>query len=407
MESFLDDYQAVRLGVSLVGLLILLGFLPSSGWKLVLPYILGLGLLGGHAAWCRLRQVRSPRTMLVLDTTVWGGMMVLAGVPVLSAAIMIFLFVLVVLFAEGFWRLGLLTVTAVWFILAGFTSEATPLALGHILGVLLIAGALAALIARIRGWLGRLDAGRSQLLGTVSHELRNNLTGVMGLTEVVGTDDLSLDETKELVALAHQQAVDASEIVEDLLTVTRLERSALSVTLASVDINQEAETTARRFSGAGTQLVVETDPATPAAAADALRVRQVLRNLVSNAVRYGGPSIKISTHFDGTRIKVTVADDGTGVPKRDEASIFFPYRRSTGSYHAESVGLGLWVSRQLAVAMGGSLEYRRVSGWTEFVFSVPARTSENELPKSSDQSPKASGVDFPATISTFADSHRS
>jgi signal transduction histidine kinase len=334
--------------------------------------------------------------MLVLDTTVWGGIMVLAGVPVLSTAIMIFLFVLVVLFADGYWRLGLLAATAMWFTLSGFTSEAAPLTLGHVLGVLLIAGGLAALIARVRGWLGRLDAGRSQMLGTVSHELRNNLTGVMGLTQIVGTDpDLTHARTKELVALAHQQAVDASEIVEDLLTVTRLEHSALSVTPVSVDINQEVETTARRFSGAGTRLVVKADPATPAAAADALRVRQVLRNLVSNAVRYGGPSIRISTHFDGTGIEVTVADDGEGVPKEDEASIFLPYRRSTRS-HAESVGLGLWASRQLAIAMGGSLEYRRVEGWTEFVFSLPARASETQQsPVFSDPSPKSSDVGFP------------
>jgi signal transduction histidine kinase len=401
MESFLDDYQAVRMGVSLAGLAILLGFLPSAGWNTVLPYILGLGVLGGHAVWCRLLRVRSPRSMLVLDTTVWGGMMVLAGVPVISTAIMIFLFVLVVLFAEGFWRLGLLGVTALWFILAGFTSESTPLTLEHVLGVLLIAGALATLIARIRGWLGRLDAGRSQMLGTVSHELRNNLTGVMGLTEIVGMDDLSLDETRELVALAHQQAVDASEIVEDLLTATRLENSALSVTVASVDVNHEVETTARRFSGAGTALTVEADPAIPPAAADALRVRQVLRNLISNAVRYGGDSIKISTHSDGASIEVTVADDGPGVPKRDEASIFLPYRRSTGAAHAESVGLGLWVSRQLAVAMGGSLQYRRTGGWTEFVFSLPARASRNEQsPVLSDPSPNSPDADFPLTVST-------
>ena len=54
------------------------------------------------------------------------------------------------------------------------------------------------------------------MLGTVSHELRNNLTGMMGLTEIVSTNpDLSADEARELVALAHQQAVDANEIVED------------------------------------------------------------------------------------------------------------------------------------------------------------------------------------------------
>lgn len=379
MESFLDDYQAVRLGVSLGGLTILLGFLPFAGWTTVLPYILGMSLMAGHAAWCRLRRVRSPHTMLALDTTAWGAIMVLAGVPVLSTAIMIFLFVLVVMFAEGIWRLVLISTTAMWFTLSAFTSEFAPLTLGHVLGVLLIAGGLAALIARVRGWLGRLDAGRSQMLGTVSHELRNNLTGVMGLTELVGSDpDLTHDEAMDLIALAHQQAIDASEIVEDLLTVTRLERSALNVTLAAVDVNQAVETTARRFSAEGVRLIVTADPAVPDAAADALRVRQVLRNLVSNAVRYGGPSIRVSTRLDGASVQVTVADDGEGVPEGEGAHIFLPYRRSTTSHHSDSIGLGLWASRQLAVAMGGSLEYRRVGAWTEFALSLPARTEDHE-----------------------------
>lgn len=70
------------------------------------------------------------------------------------------------------------------------------------------------------------------MLDTVSHELRNSLTGMIGLTQLVGIQpDLTFDEAKELVALAHQQAVDANEILEDLVTVTRLERAALAVTI--------------------------------------------------------------------------------------------------------------------------------------------------------------------------------
>jgi signal transduction histidine kinase len=379
-DSFLDDYQVVRLGVSLVGLVILLGFGPSSGWSVVAPYVLALGLMAGHAGWCRLRHVRSPKTMLVLDTNMWGWIMVMAGVPVLSVAILAFLFVLVVLFSERQWRLGLLAVSAGWFAASALTSELAPLDTSHVLGVLLMTGGLAAMISRVRSWLDRLDAGRSQMLGTVSHELRNNLTGMIGLTQLVGTlPDMTFDEAKELVALAYQQAVDASEIVEDLLTVTRLERSALAVTIEPTDVNHEVATTVRRFAGEGTGLGVETRTDLPPADADALRVRQILRNLVSNAVRYGGPSIRITTRVTSGRIEVVVADDGHGVPPDDEKTIFLAYRRSTTSEHAASVGLGLWVSRHLAEAMGGSLEYRRVDGWTEFVLGLQARSEADPV----------------------------
>lgn len=377
-DSFLDDYQVVRLGVSLIGLVILFGFAPSSGWSLVAPYILALGLMAGHAGWCQLRHVRSPKTMLVLDANVWGSIMVLAGVPVLSAAILAFLFVLVVLFSNRWWRLGLLAVSAGWFAASTFTSELAPLAIGHVLGVLLMTGGLAAMISRVRSWLDRLNAGRSQMLGTVSHELRNSLTGMMGLTQLVGDQpDMTFDEAKELVALAHQQGVDASEIVEDLLTVTRLERSALTVTIEPIDVNHEVETTVRRFAGDGTGLKVETETDLPPADADSLRVRQILRNLVSNAVRYGGSSIRVTTRMVDGRTEVVVADDGDGVPPDDEKTIFLAYRRSTD--HAASVGLGLWVSRLLAEAMGGSLEYRRVDGSTEFVLGLEVWSGEDTI----------------------------
>jgi two-component system sensor histidine kinase KdpD len=195
---------------------------------------------------------------------------------------------------------------------------------------------------------------------------------MIGLTEVVSTNQtISAGEARELVALAHQQAVDANEIVEDLLTATRLERSALSVAMESVDVNHQVDTTVRRFSGEGVDIVVRAAPDLPPAGADELRVRQILRNLVSNAVRYGGPSIRITTSLSGEGIQISVADDGDGVPSEDEATIFLPYRRSTRSSKvAASVGLGLWISRQLADAMGGSLEYRRVDGWTEFVLAL-------------------------------------
>ena len=379
MDSFLDDYQTVRLTVSLLGLTILLGFVPSSGWSEVAFYVLLMGAMAGHAVWCRLTRIRSPRSMLLLDTTVWGAIMVLAQEPSVSAAILASLAVLAVLFSDGPWRAGFLLAAAALYVVSVLeTAPLGPRSLGQVFGVFLISGGLAAMIVRVRSWLGRLDAGRSQMLGTVSHELRNNLTGMMGLTDIVRTNrDLTGEEVRELVSLAHQQAVDASEIVEDLLTATRLERSALSVAMKSVNVNDEVETTARRFSGEGIDLSVQTATNLPPAVADGLRVRQILRNLVSNAVRYGGSSIRIATMEIGDAIQITVADDGEGVPAEEETTIFLPYRRSTRSSHAASVGLGLWISSQLADAMGGSLDYRRVEGWTEFVLTLGVLGRDN------------------------------
>jgi signal transduction histidine kinase len=84
---------------------------------------------------------------------------------------------------------------------------------GSMVASLTSVAAVVAVMIRVRGWLGRLDADRSQMMGTVSHELRNNLTGVLGLTYMVAnTADFQPAEARELIALAHQQAVDASKI---------------------------------------------------------------------------------------------------------------------------------------------------------------------------------------------------
>jgi signal transduction histidine kinase len=116
----------------------------------------------------------------------------------------------------------------------------------------------------------------------------------------------------------------------------------------------------------------------PAARGDALRVRQVLRNLVSNAARYGGSSVAVRTTHDGDHVRIVVSDDGDGVPGEDEGTIFLPYRRSTTTKrHLASVGLGLWISRQLAHAMGGSLEYQRLNNRTEFVFTLGRHDTES------------------------------
>lgn len=375
LESFLDDYQSFRLVVGGIGLVYVVVMVAGGWWQWgsPLPSLIGAAGLVGHAFWCRLRGIRSPRTILIIDTTLVGASLFSLPTPVMASFFGL-LAIVVALFVEGWWRTGLLAYLTTWYVAAFLVgSTINGNSVRALLGTIFAVAAGVTLMMKLRTWMGRLDANRSQMLGTVSHELRNNLTGVLGLTEVVASmDDLEPAEATELLAMVHQQAIDATEIVEDLLTASRIERAVLTTSPEVVDINKEVETTARRFQGSGTEISLRLDNDLPAVSGDGLRIRQTLRNLVSNAIRYGGPEIEISTRRAGALVETTVRDNGDGVPSEDEKSIFLPYRTSTrGRRDAASVGLGLWICHQLARAMGGSLTYRRDGGWTQFELALP------------------------------------
>lgn len=312
--------------------------------------------------------------MLILDTTAWGWVMyVNADTIAISTATLGFLALVIALFADRRWLAPFAAYATGWYGLAHFSvNPGTAESIGVFMGVLITATSAGVVVFRVRRWLDRLDGNRSQMLGTVSHELRNNLTGMMGMTELVSNDpEMSGEDARELTGLAYQQAVEATEIVEDLLTMSRVERSALTVDVEDVDLNAEIGKVVHRFMGEGKSIELQLGDDVGTVSADDLRVRQVVRNLVSNAIRYGGPNVVVSSSVASDGVTVIVRDDGDGVPEEDVTAIFLPYKRSNATKrHSSSVGLGLWISRQLTQAMGGSLEYQRSDGHTEFVFSL-------------------------------------
>ena len=109
------------------------------------------------------------------------------------------------------------------------------------------------------------------------------------------------------------------------------------------------------------------------ALADPLRTRQIIRNLVSNAVRYGGQNIAIDLRSENGSIQVEVSDDGRGLGAEDLDHIFDPYysAHDTGA-SAGSVGLGLSVSRRLARIMDGDLTAHSTASSTTFILELPA-----------------------------------
>ena len=103
-----------------------------------------------------------------------------------------------------------------------------------------------------------------------------------------------------------------------------------------------------------------------------MRLRQILRNLIGNAARYGGERLRIVASVDGRQAVITVADNGPGVSEDLALIIFEPYARAqhAGTQPA-SVGLGLPVARDLARLMDGDIVYRRTESRAEFVVTLP------------------------------------
>jgi signal transduction histidine kinase len=113
------------------------------------------------------------------------------------------------------------------------------------------------------------------------------------------------------------------------------------------------------------------------ALADPMRTRQIARNLISNAVRYGGSEVRVTVSTEGNAVLLTVSDNGPGVPEDEKESIFQAFSRASGfEGRPGSIGLGLTVSRYLADAMQGSLTYRRLDGISRFRLALPRYRGE-------------------------------
>lgn len=222
--------------------------------------------------------------------------------------------------------------------------------------------------------LRQLVRSKDEFVATVSHELRTPLTAVVGFAHELRDefDRLSKEEVEAFVGLIGDQAMEVSDLVEDLLVASRIELDEVTVVRDAIDLwaQVDAVLAARRL---GTQVVTERDDTEAKVFGDPVRVRQIFRNLLTNADRHGGDHITVRVVRRAETLSLYVIDDGDGVPETERAKIFEPYYRAHEVEGVtESVGLGLTVSRQLAHLMEGELTYTYHQGHSFFELRLPA-----------------------------------
>jgi signal transduction histidine kinase len=239
--------------------------------------------------------------------------------------------------------------------------------------------------------LQELLESKDRFIASVSHELRTPITAVMGLAQILAGSDFeaaSPDEVKELLSTVAEQSAEVAQIVEDLLVAARAEDGTLTVTPRSVDVRAEIDAVLAGARHAGQQGGDAIVCGAGVAWVDPLRFRQIIRNLVSNAWRYGGPRVEVSIEQRDRETVIVVSDDGAGIPEDKRESVFEPYETAhpTSSLPG-SIGLGLSVSRGLARLMDGDLFLDGLIG-TSFVLVLPV---PSEAPKGPIEAGRGSG----------------
>jgi signal transduction histidine kinase len=228
----------------------------------------------------------------------------------------------------------------------------------------------------------QLERLRDAFVGSVSHELRTPLTSISGFLEMLGDEEGGLTTSGRTYLRALRRSTSRLQrIVEDLLLVAQIEANRLELDYAPLDVAELAAATleAARPAAAEQGIELSLDVANHIPLdADAGRLRQMLDNLVSNALKFTpeGGSVVLSASNGGDRVRVEVADTGIGIP-RDEIGQLFSrfYRASTATRRATpGTGLGLVIARAIVERHDGtiSLESREDEG-TRVTVSLPVR----------------------------------
>ncbi|MGZ8756083.1 MAG: sensor histidine kinase [Acidimicrobiia bacterium] len=224
---------------------------------------------------------------------------------------------------------------------------------------------------------------KDEFITNLSHELRTPLTGIYGFAlELVdqGPDqDPAL--SAELARLIAGESAELSRMVDDLLTAATAEQDGLVVVMGDVDPAVEVAAVLAPLAAIGIDVDTRTENAL--ISADRLRVRQIIRNLVWNSHRHGGPHISVVGRIDGNRYAIEVRDNGPGVPTELEERLFTRFiHEGNTPLITGSVGLGLSIAQLLAERMGGTIAYRRENNETVFAVAFKALLNAAPMPGS-------------------------
>ena len=226
--------------------------------------------------------------------------------------------------------------------------------------------------------LRRLSALRADFVSLVSHELRSPMAAVIGAARTLQQRwrELSPDQRTSFLALIADETSRLAILIGDVLDTSRIEAGTFTYSFADVDLGELVRDTVATVSVGQDEVpvVASTPRPVPAVRADRERLKQVVMNLVENAVKYSeaGEEVAVRAWAENGRVLVSVEDRGPGIPREHHAIIFEKFGRANVGGGKPGTGLGLFIARSITEAHGGTLEVRSVPGeGATFTLALP------------------------------------
>ncbi len=239
-----------------------------------------------------------------------------------------------------------------------------------------------------------VQQAQTDFVSTVSHELRTPLTSIKGFADTIlrAGDRLDVTQQRRYVGIIKDQADRLCRLVEDLLAVSRLESRKLQLTIRAIELESMVQRVVRNLSDKAEnhQILTRIPPGMPAVWADADRLEQILTNLLDNAIKYSYPDTTVTVSARSVEgqadeggkemVEFEVSDQGVGIPKEHLSEIFSKFSRMDNPLvrQTEGTGLGLYITRSLVVALGGTIAVASDPGRTTFTVRLPAATLEQQ-----------------------------
>jgi len=236
-------------------------------------------------------------------------------------------------------------------------------------------------ISRLR----QVEDMRSALLASVSHGLQTPISIIKAYASTLARPDVewSQQTVRDKLQAIEEESDRLSELVSKLLYTSRLEAGSLTLDMLVLHLPKEAHKVAQRFAGLTEIHKVESDfpPEFPPVLADPEKIGEVLTNLIENAIKFSpqGGTITIKGETSGNEVSVTVADEGIGIPLRDQERVFDRFYRveSSSVRLPQGTGLGLYICKSLVEAHGGRIWVESELGkGSRFTFTLPVGEQE-------------------------------
>ncbi|MBL8178580.1 MAG: PAS domain-containing protein [Bryobacterales bacterium] len=224
----------------------------------------------------------------------------------------------------------------------------------------------------------KAEALKDELVATVSHELRTPLSSLLGFTELMLDREFDAGQQREFLEIIHNETLRLTQLINDFLDLQRIESGRMKYSFERLDVGRLLRDAAALYGvdSSHHRFAIEVGADLPAAEADADRIRQVLANLCSNAVKFSpeGGVVRIRARADGGMIEVSVQDEGIGIPAEVIPKLFQKFSRADNAdtRRIGGTGLGLALIREIVSAHGGHTWVESTPGvGSTFFFTLP------------------------------------